>query len=313
VAKLNAAWYQQLRRFEDAGFPEEPRNAGWPDYPSNLDWLRFRCDHLTDQLNWIHAQVNRYHPGALTHCNPPGLTSNMPASGRDMWRLKPAVDFLGASMHASWHFGMFPRQDFGVAYGYCCDLIRSVSAPAPWWVTELQAGPTVFTGSRPLNPTAAEITRWLWDGIGNGARRIVFWLWHPRTEGNEAGEWALAGANGEDTERTRATRAVARALKQHEDFFNAATPMRPPSAILYDRDAMLLYAVDGWRRPTDEIIHSLMGCYKALHRSHLPMDFLDTNELESGEADRYRVLYLPYCYALSAKSAAAIREALEGL
>jgi len=308
VAKLNAAWYQQLRRFEDAGFPEEPRNAGWPDYPSNLDWLRFRCDHLADQLNWIHAWVNRYHPGALTHCNPPGLTSNMPASGRDMWRLKPTVDFLGASMHASWHFGMFPRQDFGVAYGYCCDLIRSVSAPAPWWVTELQAGPTIFTGSRPLNPTAAEITRWLWDGIGNGARGIVFWLWHPRTEGNEAGEWALGGANGEDTERTRATRAVARALKQHEDFFNTATPMRPPSAILYDRDPMLLYAIEGWRRPTDEIIHSLMGCYKALHRSHVPVDFLDTSELESGKAGQYRVLYLPYCYALSAKSAAAIRD-----
>ena len=77
----------------------------------------------------------------------------MPASGRDMWRLKPPVHFLGASMHASWHFGMFPREDFGVAYGYCCDLIRSVSAPSPWWVTELQAGPTVFTGTRPLNPT----------------------------------------------------------------------------------------------------------------------------------------------------------------
>ena len=307
VERLNAAWYKQLGRFEDAGLPEEPRTAGWADYPSNLDWRRFRCDHLADQLRWIHAQVDRHHPGALTHCNPPGLTSNMPAGGRDMWKLKPTVHFLGASMHASWHFGMFPRSDFGVAYSYCCDLIRSVSAPAPWWVTELQAGPTVFTGSRPLNPTGAEITRWLWDGFGNGVRGVVFWLWHPRTEGNEAGEWALADANGEDTDRTRATRAVAKALKQHEDFFGAAAPVRAASAILYDRDAMLLYAVDGWRRPTDEITHSLMGCYKALHRKHVPVDFVDVSELEAGKANEYRVLYLPYCYALSAKSAAAIR------
>lgn len=308
VDRLNAVWYQQLRSFEDARIPEESRTAGWADYAANLDWRRFRCDHLADQLRWIHSRVDRYNPGALTHVNPPGLTGNMPASGRDMWKIKPAVHYLGASMHASWHFGMFPREDFGVAYGYCCDLIRSVSAPAPWWVTELQAGPTVFTGARPLNPTGGEITRWLWDGLGNSARGIVFWLWHPRTEGNEAGEWGLAGAHGEDTDRTRATRGVAQALKQHEDFFTAATPLRATSAILYDRDAMLLYAVDGWRRPTDEIIYSLMGCYKALHRSHVPVDFVNVTDLDAGNANRYQVLYLPYCYALSAKSVGAIRE-----
>lgn len=308
VSHLNKVWYRQLRRFEDVQVPEEPRTAGWADFPANLDWRRFRCDHLADQLRWIRSQVNRHHPGALTHVNPPGLTSNMPASGRDLWRLKPAVHFLGASMHASWHFGMFAREDFGIAYGFCCDLIRSVSAPAPWWVTELQAGPTVFTGSRPLNPTAGEITRWLWDGIGNGARGIVYWLWHPRTQGNEAGEWALAGPNGEDTERTRATREVAHAVERHGGFFHAAQPVRATSAILYPRDAMLLYAIDGWRRPTDELMYSLMGCYKACCRAHVPVDFLDVSELEAGKAAGYRVLYLPYAYALSNKSAQAIRE-----
>ena len=150
VGKLNAAWYKQLRSFEDAGFPEEPR-AGWSDYASNLDWRRFRCDQLSDQLRWIHARIERHHPGALTHCNPPGLTSDMPASGRDMWKLKPTVHYLGASMHAAWHFGMFPREDFGVAYGYCCDLIRSVSAPAPWWVTNCKP-------ARPSSPGPARST-----------------------------------------------------------------------------------------------------------------------------------------------------------
>jgi beta-galactosidase len=306
VEQLNKAWYVQLERFEDAQPPVD-RRGSWVDYAAILDWRRFRCDHLAAQLTWIHSQIDKHSPGALTHINPPGLTSNMPANGRDMWKMKPTAHFLGASMHASWHFGMFPRQDFGVAYAYCCDLIRSVSQPAPWWVTELQAGPTVFTGARPLNPTAGEITRWLWDGIGNGARGILFWLWHPRTEGNEAGEWALAGANGEDTTRTTATKAVAEVVKSNAEFFRAATPIKANSAILYDRDAMLLYSVDGGRRPSDEIMGSLMGCYKALHRSHVAVDFIDVSELETGAASRYRVLYLPYCYALSTKSVAAIR------
>jgi beta-galactosidase len=307
IANLNALWYQKLRAFSDATAPVEARAAGWADYPSNLDWRRFQCDHLAAQQRWIHAQIDRHHPGALTHINPPGLTSNMPASGRDLWRLKPTAHFLGASMHAAWHFTMFPREDFGVAYSYCCDLIRSVSAPAPWWVTELQAGPTVFTGSRPLNPTAGEITRWLWDAVGNGTRGVVFWLWHPRTEGNEAGEWALAGANGEPTPRTVATRTVAQVLEKHSEFFLSAKPVPSQTAILYNRETLLLYAVDGWRRPADEAMHSLMGCYKALHRRHVAVDFIESSELEAGAAAKYKTLYLPYSYALTARSCEALR------
>jgi beta-galactosidase len=308
VDNLNRGWYRPLKRFDDAPLPVPPRQVGWPDYPSNLDWLRFRCDHLADQLRWIHAEIDRHHPGALTHINPPGQTGNMPASGRDMWRLKPTAHFLGASMHAAWHFGQYARDEFGVAYGYCCDLVRSASAPAPYWVTELQAGTTVFTGSRPLNPSADEIRRWLWDGIGNSARGIVFWLWHPRTEGNEAGEWAMAGPGGEETPRTRATREVAEALRAQREFFRAARQAPARVAILYNREAMLLYAVDAWRRPGDELMSSLLGCYKALHRAHVPLDFLESGELETGGAKRYDVLYLPYCYARTARASEQVRE-----
>jgi beta-galactosidase len=308
VENLNKSWYRPLKRFEDVVPPVSPRVNGWSDYPSNLDWLDFRCDHLRDQLVWIHAQIDRHHPGALTHINPPGQTGNMVATGRHMWRLKPTAHFFGASMHAAWAFGKYKREDFGIAYGFCCDVVRSVSAPAPWWVTELQAGPTMFTGSRPLNPTAGEITRWLWDGIGNGTRAVVFWLWHPRTEGNEAGEWGLAGPSGESTPRTRATKAVVDVLRKHAAFFKSAKPVRARAAILYNSDAMMLYAVDSRIRPTDDITESLMGCYKALHRAHIPVDFIDTSELETGKAENYRVLYLPYSYALSGKSAEAIRQ-----
>jgi beta-galactosidase len=147
VANLNKVWYRQLHRFEEARAPE---SAGWIDYAANLDWSRFRIDHLVDQLRWIHSQVDRYHPGALTHGNPPGVLDNMPANGRDPWRIKAAVDFLGTSIHPFHHFRIIDdRDEFGMAYGFCCDVLRSASAPAPWWVTELQGGPTVLTGARP--------------------------------------------------------------------------------------------------------------------------------------------------------------------
>jgi len=75
---------------------------------------------------------------------------------------------------------------------------------------------------------------------------------------------------------------------------------------------MWLYGVEGRRRPADELMGSLMGCYKALHRAHVAVDFVDVSELESGRALPYEVLYLPYCYALSSKCCAAIREFVRG-
>jgi hypothetical protein len=105
---------------------------------------------------------------------------------------------------------------------------------------------------------------------------------------------------------------VTQVLEQHQELFREAKPVAARVAILYPRDAMLLYAVDGWRRPADEVVHSMMGCYKALHRAHVPVDFLDVSELEAGAAAKYKVLYLPYCYALPAASCQAIREFVRG-
>ena len=137
-----------------------------------------------------------------------------------MWRLKPTVHFLGASMHAAWHFGMFPREDFGVAYSYCCDLIRSVVGSGAVVGYGTAGRPDGIHRNRPLNPTGGERSL---AGCGTGsamARGASFSGCGIRArKGNEAGEWALAGA-GRGTDRTtRATRAVAAGLRQHEDFF----------------------------------------------------------------------------------------------
>ena len=68
------------------------------------------------------------------------------------------------------------------------------------------------------------------------------------------------------------------------------------------RDAMILTRwMDGDAR-RDELMHSLMGCYKALHRAHVPVDFVNSDGLDAGGLAPYGVLYLPYCFALSAKA-----------
>ncbi len=56
---------------------------------------------------------------------------------------------------------------------------------------------------------------------------------------------------------------------------------------------------------------SLWGCYRALLESHVPVDFIDVDELKAGRAGDYDVLYLPHCYALDARTAAAVRHFVE--
>jgi beta-galactosidase GanA len=307
VEQLNSRWFRPLRSFSEVQLNPSQWNTGWKDYPSYVDWKEFNIDNLCDQLRWIGSRVRELDPHHPTHANPHGLLGALPATGQDLWREAKTVDFLGASMHPPWHFSDFRRDDFGVAYACCVDQVRSVSHGRPWWVTELQGGPTVFTGRRAMTPTGQELTRWLWDAVGGGAKAVVFWLWNPRTLGREGGEWALLGLDGRPTDRLLAVKDFARALARLP-VIERAVPQKARVAILYSRPTLLLCDMEGQNvgREKDALL-SLWGCYRALLESHVPADFIDVDELKAGRAAEYGVLYLPHCYAMDAPTGAAVR------
>jgi beta-galactosidase GanA len=104
---------------------------------------------------------------------------------------------------------------------------------------------------------------------------------------------------------------VAKVLAAHEEFFSAAKPLPARAAILLSPETLNLHGLETWRKPNEDAMHSLIGCYQALHRAHVPVDFIYSKDLEEGAASRYQVLYLPYCYSLTAKGVAAIRRFVE--
>jgi beta-galactosidase len=159
-----------------------------------------------------------------------------------------------------------------------------------------------------MTPTPAELTRYLWDAVGGGAKGIVFWLWNQRTIGCEGGEWALLGLDGRPTERLTAVKDFARDLAVLPGLGHAA-PQRSKVAILYSRPTLLLCDLEGQNvgHQKDALL-SLWGCYRALLESHVPADFIDVDELKAGRAADYDVLYLPHCYAMDARSGAAVRQ-----
>ena len=311
VDQLNLRWFRPLKGFSEVQLDPAQWKTGWMDYPSYVDWKEFNIDNLCDQLRWIGARVREIDPHHPTHANPHGLLGALPVAGQDLWREAKTVDFLGASMHPPWHFNDFRREDFGVAYACCVDQVRSVSHGRPWWVTELQGGPTVFTGRRAMTPTSQELTRWLWDAVGGGTKGIVFWLWNVRTLGREGGEWALLGLDGRPTERLLAVKGFARVLATLPAV-ERAVPQKSRVAILYSQPTMLLCDMEGQNVGHEkDALLSLWGCYRALLESHVPVDFIDVEELKAGRAADYDVLYLPHCYALDAHTGAAVRHFAE--
>ncbi|WP_425421689.1 beta-galactosidase trimerization domain-containing protein [Phaeodactylibacter xiamenensis] len=197
----------------------------------------FIRQHTTAYLSWIAAEIEKYDSGRHLHVNSHMLFVTLPEYEFPAWR--KLLSSFGASMHPSWHFGYFERDQYPVAMGANNDIIRAGAGEKPFWVTELQGGNNSYSGFNPMTPSAEEIEQWLWGSLFSGAEGIIFWCLNPRKAGLEAGEWSLLDFLDEPTDRMGAAGEVAAWLDQNPDFAKA----RPQTAnihVLYNRESMYL-------------------------------------------------------------------------
>ena len=307
VAELNRHWFEPLESFAGAEITPEQLSGYWTDYHRVVDWREFNIDNLVDQLLWIKGQIEAVDAAHPTHINVTAPTGG--ANGQDVWKEKRIVDILGASIHPAWIFPTTAaHSEYGERYAYRIDLIGTPAGDQPWWVTELQSGPTIFTGGFPLNPTPDDMTRWLWDSFGAGSKAVIFWLWHPRVGGTEAGEWGLVSLEGKPSIRLPAVKTVIDGLKRNA-YLAEAKPQLAKVGILYNRESAILNSLDErTQHRGDEVEESLMGCYLALHRAHVPIQFVDIDQLKKTLNTNISVLYAPYSYAIDDQGVAALRD-----
>ena len=310
VGELNKHWFRPIRSFDDIVIQPDQFSNYWRDEEEYLDWKEFNVDNLIATLAWIRQRVEAMDPNHPTHFNVTEPTGD--ADGQDVWKEKAIPDILGVSMHAAWAFPRTtPESDFGELYANRLDLIGNASMAdpgKPFWVTELESGPTVYTGTFPLNVTPQDLSRWMWDSYGAGSNAVIFWLWQPRDIGTEAGEWGLVSLDGTPTVRLPAVKAVADVLKKNPGLA-AERPQLPRVAILFDRQAAVINNLDGeWQKRQEDVQEALSGCYLALLRAHIPARFVDIDQLKRGELKQYPVLYAPVAYALDDAGIAALKD-----
>ena len=316
--EVNNHWFRPIRSFDEVKISENSDHPNyWLDEEEYLDWKQFNVDNLIDTLAWIREKVLAIDPKHPVHFNVTAPTGD--AYGQDVWNEKKVTDILGVSMHTAWAVPPeTPERDYGELYAYRLDLIASAAMAAPrkpFWVTELQSGPTIYTGQFSLTVTPQDLTRWIWDSYGAGANSVIFWLWQPRDIGTEAGEWGLVSLTGKPTVRLPAVKALAEVLVKNPGLASQH-PQQARVAILYDRDAAVINDLDGkWQARqhagydrSDDVQNALKGCYLALTRAHIPVQFVDIDQLKSTEVNQFPVLYAPVAYAMDNATIDALKE-----
>lgn len=300
IDALNQKWYRTFSDFSEVSvnLPQTPEY--WQCFAAFADWHAFLKDNLCSQLLWIRDMIREIDPVSPTHINPKGFFGNLAPVGQDYFKEGDISDILGASIHPAWKFLWFQHDEYGLAFSFCTDLIRSAAHGKSFWITELQAGPTIMTGVQPYTPSPKELTAWLWDAIGAGAKAIVYWMWHPRTFGQEAGEWGIVSANHKVSKRLLASSDVSGLLEANSCLFANAQPIPAQTAIFYNHATEVLSLIEGspLYRTQEAPLKSMCGVYQALAQAQIPVDFFTEEDIRSGSIKRYKVLYFPYAYAL---------------
>jgi beta-galactosidase len=197
---------------------------------------RFLLDYNTWFLKWLTDEIRKYDQVNPIHVNSHAIFENVAYYDFPQW--SGFLTSLGASAHASWHFGYFNRNQYCVAMSANSEIVRSGAGQIPWLMTELQGGNNTYSGGTPLCPTKEEISQWLWTIIGTGSKGAIFWCLNPRASGIEAGEWALLNFQNEPSDRMEAVSKVASIINENALLFANAQVLESGINVLYSREAL---------------------------------------------------------------------------
>jgi beta-galactosidase len=300
LGALNRAWY---RGFADWNEVEPNRLSTILSYTDYVDWRFFIMNKLAEDLRSRYEAVKSVIPDkiATSHAaNPSLITSPVGGDGNpDDWEMAKQVDYWGTSFYPK-HSSPVGRD---VAWrGALLDFSRSASYTQQngFYIGELQAGFGTIALRIGSTVTPDDERIWLWSALARGAKGVNVYAWYPMSSGYESGGYGLIGLDGTITERAKVAGSIARIVDENQALFLNARPTPAEVAIVYNP---LSYMVGG-RQPLPTAAgqsefsgierNSLLGLYRALMPSNVPVDFIHINEIAEGKANRYKLIFLPY-------------------
>lgn len=250
---------------------------------------QFLVDYNTWFLKWLTEEIRKYDPGSPVHVNNHAIFQNVAEYDFPEWR--KFLTSLGASAHASWHFGYFSRAQYALAVSANSEIIRSGAGNIPWVMTELQGGNNTYSGYAAMCPTKEEISQWLWTTIGTGSKGAIFWCLNPRSSGIEAGEWAMLDFQNEPSDRMLAAKEVAEVIQENASLFANAKVVESGVNIVYIRESLWVETkqkASGEKfegRDPGGVMKSALGYFEALSEMGLQSNFKEISEFDFSKKD----------------------------
>ena len=287
VGELNVSWNRNYRTFADIEVPRT-RNT----FNDMIDWRMFFVHTLGENVRRrfeIARKEDRgKHPLLCHHVFIQGFPVTSTAS--DPWNVGKYGDLHG-----------FTQMDDPMM----ADVLRSCAKGKPVISAEMLMlfG---YTLDLPKPIAINDIKRFVFTGVAANLKGFIFWQYRPELLGREAPAWGLTFLDGTPTPWLASFADVNRVLQRNASFLLNAEPRQAEIAMLYNPENQIF----AWEATGDEktATDSLLGTHKALYARNYAIDFIHPQEIDGNILSRYRVVYIPFPYLLSAKLATALQE-----
>lgn len=305
---LNAAWGTE-HAMDFAGWDEAfpAASAGFCEggYRAFLDYREFQAKERDWIFNlhagWIKAE-DPSHPVVVHLIDPRYSDAGLEG------------DIAGASTYFLWLMkgkrGELPPERLTQQWNFVTACFGLNSAPwrrdrHGYWQVESEGGPLYWCHHLlPHSFPARTMNARDMIFVASGARCLMRWMYRSRQTDSQAGEFNLVGWDGSVLERSRLYGDLAKTLNAHRDVFLAHEPEPYRAAILF---------VDGevyqrWEmEDVDRYEASYRNLFSAICDAGVRPRFLSSRQLERGELDGLKVLFIPFRPWLSAQAADVLR------
>jgi len=313
---LNDAWYRHFTSWDDV---EPNRLSTILSYADFIDWKQFIADKLGEDLRDRYNAVKQVNPHAVATSHAAGIglfSSPLWWEGEsDDWTMTRQVDYYGTSFYPK-HSSFVDRDvewrgallDFTRSFGFA-------EGGRGFWIGELQGG--FGTVALNVSPTVTpqDIRIWTWSALARGAKAINYYAWYPMSTGYESGGFGLIQLDGTLTDRSRVAGSIAQVVDRNQKLFLEARPPKAEVAVVYNP---LTYFVGGREReaayggPQGEVNgierDSMLGIYRALFRTNVPLDFIHIDRLSQAPLPQYKLILLPYPLMIPQASAGVLKQ-----
>jgi beta-galactosidase GanA len=314
---FNRIYYNQLECFEDYGRRPSGGQFEVPPYADTLDWYRFAVWNLRGKLTELTETIRRIDKVHPVHVNGHWLATNQLWGGQSLWQEAHAVDFTGLSNHLFYGGERFTPDRYHQANALCDDIARSATRAGNgmFWLTEGTGGPAVMSNTSTYwSMTGEDMDLLVWEDLGSGASKCLYWQIGTRNSGYEAGEQSLCGLDETPTPRLKALTKAADLIRKNQRLFDETIAKKPDIWLLHSETAWELGEFEGTHfgfgvskgfgndkhnpRNRDYGPDALAGAYEMAADLGLQIGLVDEERVINGEIPQDAIIVAPTAFSV---------------